>query len=178
MSYGDKFTPAGASDEVKVRGPVWVGVFTLLTLGIYSIYWVFQTAKHLKEYGNAKGRDLGQSPGMTLLAITLGWLIIVPPFVALFRQAKRIQQAQHLAGISQPMNGWIALVLYLVLSPVFFAYEQSELNKAWASEGGPVPSSDGYEAPRLESTPADDPLTTTTPTTSSSEMSSPERPGQ
>jgi hypothetical protein len=176
MAYGDKFTPPSAGEEVKVRGPVWVGVFTLLTLGIYSIYWVFQTAKHLKAYGNAKGRDLGQSPGMTLLAVTLGWFIIVPPFVALYRQAKRIQQAQHLAGV-QPMNGWIALVLYLVLSPVFFAYEQSELNKAWGAEGGPVPSGDGYEAPALQQAPAD-PLTTSQPTTSTSDVpSSPERPG-
>ena len=175
MAYGDKFTPPSATEEVKVRGPVWVGVFTLLTLGIYSIYWVFQTAKHLKAYGNANGRDLGQSPGMTLLAVTLGWFIIVPPFVALFRQAKRIQQAQHLGGV-QPMNGWIALVLYLVLSPVFFAYEQSELNKAWASAGGPVPGDDGYEAPRLESAPAA--TTTTDPATTTSDItSSPERPG-
>src|SRR4051812_1215520 len=103
MSYGDTFTPPGASGEVKVRGPVWVGVFSLLTLGIYSIYWIYKTAKHLRDYGNAKGRDLGQSPGMTLLAITVGWLIIVPPFVALYRQANRVQQAQHLAG-TQPMN--------------------------------------------------------------------------
>jgi hypothetical protein len=176
MSYGDKFTPPGVSEEVKVRGPVWVGVFTLLTLGIYSIYWIFQTAKHLRDYGNANGRDLGQSPGMTLLAVTLGWFIIVPPFVAIYRQAKRIQQAQHLAGI-QPLNGWIALVLYLVLSPVFFAYEQSELNKAWGAEGGPVPQSDGYEAPHLQSAP-ETTVATTTATEPATEISSPERPPQ
>ena len=176
MSYGDKFTPPSAADEVKIRGPVWVGVFTLLTLGIYSIYWIYQTAKHLKSYGDAKGRDLGQSPGMTLLAVTLGWFIIIPPFVALFRQAKRIQQAQHLAGV-QPLNGWIALVLYLVLSPVFFAYEQSELNKAWAAEGGPVPGDNGYEAPALQTAPPADATTAQPATTTSDVPSSPERPG-
>ena len=149
MAYGDSFTPRGANDQIKVRGPVWVGVFSLVTLGIYAIYWIYVTAKHLRDLGNAKGRDLGQQPGMTLLAITLGWLIIVPPLVAIYRQAKRIQQAQHLAGI-QPMNGWLALVLYLVLAPVFFAFEQSELNKVWATEGGPVPDTSGaYEAARL-----------------------------
>jgi hypothetical protein len=178
MAYGDSFTPPGSSGEAKVRGPVWVGIFSFVTLGIYTIYWIYQTAKHLRDYGNAKGRDLGQSPGMTLLAVTLGWLIIVPPLVAIYRQAKRIQQAQHLAGV-QPLNGWIALVLFIVLSPVMYAYEQSELNKAWAAEGGPVPAGDGYEAPRLEEAPAAD-MTTTSPTTSDAtpEMSSPERPGQ
>jgi Domain of unknown function (DUF4234) len=153
MAYGDTFTPRGADAPIKTRGPVWVGVFTLLTLGIYSIYWIYVTAKHLRDFGDARGRDLGQSPGMTLLAVTLGWLIIVPPFVAIYRQAKRIQQAQHLAGV-QPMNGWIALVLYLVVSPIFFAYEQSELNKAWAAEGAPLPQSeDSYEAPHLPQAP-------------------------
>jgi hypothetical protein len=150
MAYGDSFTPAGGQGEIKVRGPVWVGVWSLVTLGIYALYWIYQTAKHLRDYGNSKGRDLGQSPGMTLLAVTLGAFIIVPALVAIYRQAKRIQQAQHLAGV-QPMNGWIALVLYLVVAPVFWAYEQSELNKAWAAEGGPVPKQDTYEAPSLPS---------------------------
>jgi hypothetical protein len=150
MAYGDTFTPPGAREPVKVRGPVWVGAFSFVTIGIYAIYWIYQTAKHLRDYGNAKGRDLGQSPGMTLLAVTLGALIIVPAVVALYRQARRIQQAQQLAGV-QPMNGWIALVLYLVVAPVFFAYEQSELNKVWAAEGGPVPVS-SYEAPALPGT--------------------------
>ena len=177
MAYGESFTPSGASGEIKVRGPVWVGVWSLVTLGIYSIYWIYVTAKHLRDYGNAKGRDLGQKPGMTLLALTLGWLLLfIPPLVAMFRQAKRIQQAQQLAGV-QPMNGWLALVLYLVVSPVFFAYEQSELNKAWAREGGPVPSdSAAHEAPRLQSAP-EQPLGTTT-TSAPADVSSPERPPQ
>src|SRR3712207_4756646 len=174
MSYGESFTPHGASGDIKVRGPVWVGVFSLVTLGIYVIYWIYVTAKHLREYGNSKGRDLGQSPGMTLLAVTLGALIIVPALVALYRQAKRIQQAQQLAGV-QPMNGWLALVLYLVVAPIFFAYEQSELNKAWAAEGGPVPSdSSAHEAPRLESAPQE-PVATSTASSTAGDPLSPER---
>ncbi|HWT92398.1 MAG TPA: DUF4234 domain-containing protein, partial [Solirubrobacteraceae bacterium] len=152
MAYGDVFTPAGSAEPVKIRGPVWAGLWSFFTIGIYGVYWMYVTAKHLRDYGNAKGRDLGQSPGMTLLAITLGSLIIVPAVVAIYRQAKRIQQAQHLAG-AQPMNGWIALVLFLVFSPVMYAYEQSELNKAWGGEGGPVPAPDTYEAPSLPSAP-------------------------
>jgi hypothetical protein len=130
-----------------VLGPVWAAVWSFVTLGIYAIVWIYVTAKHLRDYGQAKGRDLGQRPGMTLLACTLGALIVVPALVAIYRQAKRIQQAQQLAGV-QPMNGWMALVLYIVLSPVLIGYEQSELNKAWAAEGGPVPVGSN-EAPRL-----------------------------
>jgi len=173
MAYGDSFTPRGGQGEIKVRGPVWVGIWSLVSLGIYSIYFIYVTAKHLRDYGNSKGRDLGQSPGMTLLAITLGALIIVPAVVAIWRQAKRIQQAQQLAGV-QPMNGWLALVLYLVLFPVFYAYEQSELNKAWSAEGGPVPdTSASYEAPRLQHSES-----STVATTTSDVPASPERPLQ
>jgi Domain of unknown function (DUF4234) len=180
MAYGESFTPRSSSGEIKVRGPVWVGVFSLVTLGIYSIYWIYVTAKHLRDYGNANGRDLGQKPGMTLLAITFGWLLLfIPPLVAIYRQARRIQQAQHIAGV-QPMNGWLALVLYLVLSPVFFAYEQSELNKVWAREGGPVPDdSSSYEAARLPEAPATSAETLRSPeAVETAPPPSPERPPQ
>jgi Domain of unknown function (DUF4234) len=147
MNYGDTYTPSGSAAPVKLRGPVWVGIFSALTLGLYAIWWVYSTAGHLRDYGRAHGRDLGQSPGMTLLAMTAGWLVIVPPFVALYRQARRIQQAQRLAG-TEPLNGWLALVLYVVVTPVVFAYEQSELNKAWVADGAPLPTR-VHDAPPL-----------------------------
>ena len=178
MAYGDTFTPTGASNEIKIRGPVWVGVWSLVTLGVYAVYWIYVTAKHLRDAGNARGRDLGQRPGMTLLALTLGWLLLlIPPIVAMYRQAKRIQQVQQLAGVA-PMNGWLALVLYLVISPVFFAYEQVELNKAWAAEGGPVPVADN-EAPSLPAATPEEPVMSgaqSAPATQ--ELRSPERPGE
>jgi len=159
MSYGDTFRPAGVNDaEIKIRGPVWVGVFTLVTLGIYGIYWVYVTAKHLRDYGQAKGYDLGQRPGMTLLALTLGWILLfIPPIVAMYRQAKRVQQAQRLAGV-ELYNGWLALALYFFVGPVYFAFIQSELNKVWGAEGGPVPNAEQLP-PRLEG--AQSPLAST-----------------
>jgi hypothetical protein len=177
MAYGDSFTPPGGSGEIKVRGPVWVGIWSLVTFGIYPIYWVYQTAKHLRDYGNAKGRDLGQSPGMTLAAMTVGWILfLIPPLIAMYRQAKRVQQAQQLAGIAQPMNGWLALVLYLVFAPAFFAYEQSELNKAWAAEGGPVPVDSASEAPRLPNAEHQTPVASGS--TATADVTAPERPLQ
>ena len=172
MAYGDTFTARGAAAGIKLRGPLWVGIWSLVTFGFFAIYWMYATAKHLRDYGNARGRDLGQKPGMTLLAITLGALIIVPAVVAIYRQAKRIQQAQQLAGV-EPMNGWLALVLYLVVFPAFYAYEQSELNKAWAAEGAPLPARDD-QAPALAAAPQGDPLATSEPTAT---VSGPERPG-
>jgi len=176
MAYGDTFHPAGAARDVKVRGPVWIGIWTLVTFGIFAFYYTYVTAKDLSEYGTAKGHDLGQRPGMTLAAMLIGWIIIVPPFVVLYRQAKRIQQAQRIAGASDTMNGWLALVLYLVVFPVFYAYEQSQLNKAWAAEGGPVPVSGDGMPPALESSPSTTSHAGADPTTAQSPVVPSERP--
>jgi Domain of unknown function (DUF4234) len=171
MAYGETFHPAGTQRDVKVRGPVWVGVFSIVTLGIYAIYWFYVSAKDLSEYGKAKGRDLGQSPIMSLLAVTIGWvLLFIPPIVALVRFVKRSQQAQVLAGREQTLNGWLCLIMQLVgLSFIFNAYVQAELNKAWAGEGGPVPMSSN-EAPVLQT--SAQPATAAAP----SELGTPERP--
>ena len=50
---------------------------------------------------------------------------------------KRVQEAQRLAGQEQ-LNGWIGLILYLVISPAFYAYLQSGLNEVWRAEAGRI----------------------------------------
>ena len=169
MAYGDVFHPGGTARDVKVRGPVWVALWSLTP---YSIFWFYFTVKDLSEYGKAKGYDLGQKPVNTLLAVLLGWvLLFVPTIIALYRFVKRVQQAQRLAGTREQLNGWLWLIMTLVgLSFVANGYTQSELNKAWAAEGGPVPQKD--EMPQqldtgpsgtMSSQPTAEPVGTTSP---------------
>jgi multisubunit Na+/H+ antiporter MnhF subunit len=152
MAYGDVFHPAGTSRDIKVRGPVWVALWSITP---YSIFWFYFTVKDLSEYGKAKGYDLGQNPVNTLLAVLVGWvLLLIPTIIALYRFVKRVQQAQRLAGSSEQLNGWLWLIMTLVgLSFVANGYTQSELNKAWAAEGGPVPEKEN-EPPRLDTGPS------------------------
>ncbi len=171
MAYGDVFHPAGTPRDIKVRGPVWVALWSLTP---YSIFWFYFAVKDLSEYGKAKGYDLGQNPTMSLLAVLVGWvLLFIPPIIAIYRFVKRVQQAQRLAGSRDQLNGWLFLIMCLVgLSFVANGYTQSELNKAWAAEGGPVPQKDSMPQP-LDSGPSG------TMTSSSAEpvgTSSPERP--
>lgn len=127
---------------VKIRSPVWVVVWTVLSLGIYGAYWWYQVNREMRDLGRARGReDLGDSPGTSLLAVTLGALIIVPPFVSLYKGCQRAQAAQEIAGVEERdrLNGWIALVLVvvgfaLIFVPLVVAYVQSELNKVWLNE--------------------------------------------
>jgi Domain of unknown function (DUF4234) len=129
----------GDGATVKIRNIIAVPVLALITIGIYLFFWWYFIHRELKDYGRAKGtNELGDSPGKSVLAITLGALIIVPAIIGYVRAFKRVQAAQRLAGVD-PINGWIGLVLILVFSPAFYAYMQSGLNSAWKAMGEPAP---------------------------------------
>lgn len=126
----------GADTSAKLRSPVWVVVLEIITLGIYGFFWWYFIHRELRDYGRAKGTtELGTSPGKSLLAITLGLLIIVPALISFFNGFKRVQAAQRLTGV-EPINGWIGLILFVVLYPAFFGYMQSGLNPVWRAQAG------------------------------------------
>ena len=114
---------------VKVRNPFLVFVWSLLTLGIYYLVWYYKINRELRD---ACGIDV--SPGVALIAITLGWLVIVPPFVSWYRTFIRIAEAQRAAGVTSeanPVLGFILFVIAVFLLPVEVVYAQDELNKIW-----------------------------------------------
>lgn len=126
----------GTEGTAKIRNLWAVALLPIITIAIYYFYWWYQINRELRDFGRAKNTDeLGTSPGNSLLAVTLGALIIVPALVSTYRGFKRVQAAQRLAG-EEPLNGWIGLVLYIVLTPAFFAYVQSGLNGVWQKEAG------------------------------------------
>jgi hypothetical protein len=127
---------AGTDATAKIRSPWAPALLPIITLGIYFFVWYYRINREMRDYGRATGsQELGESPGMSLLAVTLGALVIVPALISTYNTARRIQTAQQIAGIEFRLNGWLALVMYLLLAPVFFAYEQSELNKVWQQQG-------------------------------------------
>jgi hypothetical protein len=137
---------AGTQSIAKVRSPWAPALLPYVTFFIYYFVWYYRINREMADLGRAKGTDeLGDSPGKSLLAVTLGWVIIVPGILSTINTAKRIQAAQRLSGVEPQLNGWLALVMALLLSPAFHAYEQSELNKVWRSSGEP-PRVDAGEA--------------------------------
>ena len=124
----------GSEGTAKIRNLWAVALLPIITLSIYFFFWWYFIHRELRDYGRAKGTDeLGDSPGKSLLAVTLGALIIVPALISFYRGFKRVQAAQRLAG-SDPINGWIGLILFIVISPAFYAYMQSGLNAVWQKE--------------------------------------------
>ncbi len=141
---------AGASSPAKIRSPWAPALLPLITFFIYYFVWYYKINRELKDFGQARGSDeLGDSPGTSLLAVTLGALIIVPAIVSVVHTAQRVQKAQRLAGLEQTLNGWLSLVLYIIITPAFWAYQQAELNKVWrsiSSGSAPVSSVPAPEA--------------------------------
>jgi Domain of unknown function (DUF4234) len=125
---------AGAGATAKVRNPVAVAVLVVVTIAIYLVFWWYFINRELADYGRARGTDeLGDSPGKSTLALFPGALLIVPAIWTTVTTFQRVQKAQRLAG-KEPINGWLGLVLYIVLSPAMYAYMQSGLNGAWKAQ--------------------------------------------
>jgi hypothetical protein len=145
----------GTDHEVKVRSIWAAALLPLITLGIYHLVWWYKINKELKGFGEAKGYDLGQNPTNSLLALFPGGIIIVPLLITYWRGTKRVMGAAKIAG-REPVNGWISVILYLLLAPAFWAYIQNSLNSIWEQEAEPLP---GHDAP-----PVSDDMPPTLPT--------------
>ena len=83
----------------------------LLTLGLYQVYWHYAVNRDLNDYGMRLGGSSGLRvrPWLSVLALTLGALVLVPAFVTIWRTFRRIQRAGVLAGVedrSTHGSGW------------------------------------------------------------------------
>lgn len=122
-------------DLVKVREPVTVALLSFFTAGIYAIFWYYFVNRELASLGRSKGTDeLGDSPGTSVLAVTLGALVIVPAIISIIHTAKRLEAAQRLSGRQELISVGLAVVAWIIFFPVGAWYAQSELNKVWATE--------------------------------------------
>ena len=138
----------GTQTTAKIRSPFAPALLPYVTFLIYAFVWYYKINRELADLGRARGKTdkLGDSPGTSLLAVTLGALVIVPAVISTINTFRRIQAAQRLSGIEPQANGWLALVMALLITPVFYAYEQAELNKVWRSAAEPLPATSASPA--------------------------------
>ncbi len=116
---------------MKIRSPIVVAIFGLITLGIYVVFWWYYVNREMADYGRSRGTvSSATAPAKSTLALFPGALIIVPALWTTVTTFQRIQAAQRMTG-KTPINGWLGLVLYLVIVPAFWGYIQSGLDAAW-----------------------------------------------
>jgi hypothetical protein len=130
----------GAAQPAKIRNVVAVAVLSVVTLLIYTFFWWYFINREMADYGRVRGTtELGDSPGKSVLAATLGALIIVPAVWTTVTTFQRVQKLQRLTGQETPINGWIGLILAIVITPALFAYMQSGLNSSWRTVAAAAP---------------------------------------
>ncbi len=125
---------------VKIINP-WVAfLLAIVALGLYYILWYGIRNSELNDFGMSLGgskNQLAVSPLGAILAITLGALLIVPPFISQWRFYRRIGRAQELAGVEHRISHVTGLVLFIIaffLLPFEVAYAQYHLNRLWERE--------------------------------------------
>lgn len=111
---------------------VWL-VWPLLTLGIYHLVWYYKVNREAKEFD----RRIEVDPVLSVLAVTIGWVIVVPPFVSVYNTGGRIARMQESAGMEPTCNPVLGLVLAFFFS-LHSLYYQQELNRIWARYSEPA----------------------------------------
>jgi Domain of unknown function (DUF4234) len=155
----------GGGGTAKIRHPVAVCVLSVVTIGIYYLYWWYQVNREMVDLGQARNADgLGDNAWLSLLALFPGGLVIVPPYFSLYNGVQRIKRAQEVAlGYSeeQTINGWIVLGLIVaaffvgVTGLIVPGYIQSELNKVWETQpqaSGALPATEPAATPATPAT--------------------------
>jgi hypothetical protein len=107
------------------RGIGFAILMTFITLGIYSLYWVFKTQDEVK---NHSGQGVGGVLGLVIY-IVVG---IVTWFLVPSEVGKMYQQD----GRTAPFSGWTGLWLLLPIVGAFvwFIKIQGALNRYWESK--------------------------------------------
>ena len=99
----------------KKRNPVLVIILTFITLGIYGIYWFYQTSKELIAYTHKQANPL---------LWTIGLFIPVLNLIVIWKYAHAVEEAT-----GGRRNGILIFLLWMVFFPAVQYVVQSELNK-------------------------------------------------
>jgi mannose/fructose/N-acetylgalactosamine-specific phosphotransferase system component IIC len=127
--------------QYKKRNPLGVLGLSFLTLGVYFFVWYYKINDELRRAQN----DEGISPIRSLTAMIFGWLIIVPPFIAMYNSAKHVQSLETRRGVGQTVEPALTVVLMVLFSFGNGIYIQEHLNRAWGASAArtPVPTDPG-----------------------------------
>jgi uncharacterized membrane protein HdeD (DUF308 family) len=121
--------------SVKRRDPWGTFLLGIVTLKIYHFVWYYMINREIRDHS---GDEVTVDPVVSVLAITLGAIVIVPALVSLYRTADRVRRVQRKAGASKTISPWVALLLgaisFFNLLNFYMPYVQSHINSAWDVE--------------------------------------------
>ena len=117
-----------AGQEFKKRNivGVWLGL-PLITLGIYFFVWIYKVNDEARRFL----RDDSIRPGRSLLAFIPGFLLIVPPLIAIYRLGHRIRRMEEAAQVQGRVEPVLGLIFAFIVYGAYHLYYQSHLNAIW-----------------------------------------------
>jgi hypothetical protein len=114
------------------RNPLGVLGLSFITFGIYGLYWYYKVNEEIQRYTG----DQTISPSRSLLALFPGFIVLVPPFIALYNTGIHIEKMQQERGIAAQISPALTAVL-LFVSFAIGPYVQEHLNRVWDSASMP-----------------------------------------
>jgi hypothetical protein len=70
------------------------------------------------------------------MAFIFGWIIIVPPFIAMYNTAKHVQEMEQRVGVQQQIEPALTVIFLILISIVNGLYVQEHLNRVWDKASG------------------------------------------
>lgn len=122
--------PTAAGPVGKIRGTGACIGLSIVTLGIYSIYWYYKVHSEMKAHS---GQGIGGGLAL-LLALVVG---IVMPFITpnevggLYERQGKQKPVSATTGLWYLLLGWF----FLVGAIVWFVKTNGALNEYWRSQG-------------------------------------------
>jgi hypothetical protein len=91
--------PPETTGGIKARRPWLVGLLSVVTLGIYSLVWYYRINREMRDLGRSGGQhELAASkPLKSLLAVTIGGLLVVPPIISYLHTITRVQTVERIS---------------------------------------------------------------------------------
>ena len=120
---GGAMAPAGGG-PIGTRESV-VEWLLCIFIPFYSLYWIHRASKEMQEWS---GGRIDYSAGATLSALTIGAVVLIPPFVAIFSFGGRVRQAQEMAGV-EPRASGIGFFGRLLLLGYGYKWTQDQFNE-------------------------------------------------
>ena len=109
---------------MKERNIVLWYVVSILTVGIGFIVWYYLLNKDAKTLAHNKA----WSPGLSVVAVTFGAILFIPPIVSHWRTWNRVREATNADGLSAGLQ--FCLIFVPLVSLAYPGYLQSKLNHA------------------------------------------------
>ncbi len=118
---------AGTGMVGQMRKPLTVVLLSIVTLGIYSLFWYYRNFEDMKQYSR---EGVGGVLGL-LLGIFCGFIVI-------FLMPAEVGNLYGREGKEKPITGWAGLwELIPLIGGIIWVYKvQNAINNFWSSHGG------------------------------------------